>query len=182
MRLPKRLVASIRQLKRLPRRWRRSEYIADYPLVSTEKLRFADTDRNGHISNAVFAVCCQNARMELLMDSERLPFLSEVQFVIGRLDLEFRGEMHWPGTVRVGTRVVHVGRCSVRLAQALFVADRCVAVSKSTAILIAKDTRRPEPLPPEFAEFLQGLAGHSDWAAIMKRGAQHTLRAWSVRA
>ena len=42
-------------------------------VTTIEKLRFADTDRQGHITNTVFAVCCQNARMELLCDPKRVP-------------------------------------------------------------------------------------------------------------
>ena len=42
--------------------------LADYPICTLEKLRFADTDRNGHLTNSVFAACWQNARMELLYD------------------------------------------------------------------------------------------------------------------
>jgi acyl-CoA thioester hydrolase len=38
--------------------------LADCPICTLEKLRFADTDRNGHITNSVFAACCQNALME----------------------------------------------------------------------------------------------------------------------
>jgi hypothetical protein len=50
-----------------------SPTLADFPVRSVEKLRFADTDRNGHITNTVFAACCQNARMELLCDVQRVP-------------------------------------------------------------------------------------------------------------
>ena len=56
--------------------WRKPklpEDIGAYPIRSTEKLRFTDTDRNGHISNAVFAVCFQNVRMEVLSDPNRAP-------------------------------------------------------------------------------------------------------------
>ena len=38
--------------------------LCEYPVRSVEKLRYADTDRNGHISNSVFAVCSQNPCMD----------------------------------------------------------------------------------------------------------------------
>ena len=120
--------------------------LADYPLVSTEKLRFADTDRNGHVSSAVFAVCCQNARMELLTDASKLPLAAAQDFVVGRLELDFRHEMHWPGLVSIGTSVLGVGRSSIVIAQALFAGERCVALARSTVVLIATSTRRPAPI------------------------------------
>lgn len=131
----------------------------DYPIRTSEKLRFADTDRNGHITNSVFAVYCQNARMELLCDPRRVPVPPNRQFVVARLLLEFRAEMHWPGTVEVGTRINRIGRSSVMLNQALFVGDGCVGTSESVVVLIDATTRRPTPLPPQVIEALQPLRG-----------------------
>lgn len=129
--------------------------LADFPVTTVEKLRFADTDRNGHITNTVFGVCCQNARMELLCDPNRVPIPINTQFVIAKLVLEFRREMHWPGTVEIGTRVERVGRCSVTLAQALFVDKRCVAIAESVVALMDAITRRSILLPHETAEALR---------------------------
>jgi acyl-CoA thioester hydrolase len=131
--------------------------LADFPLVTIEKLRFADTDRIGHITNSVFAVCCQNARMELLSDPHRVPLPRETQFVIAKLVLEFRAEMHWPGTVDIGTRIERVGRSSATLAQALFVEDRCVAVAGSIVALMHTRTRRAVMIPDATAEALRGF-------------------------
>jgi len=142
--------------------------LADFPITTIEKLRFADTDRNGHITNTVFAVCCQNARMELLCDSERVPIPCNSQFVIAKLLLEFRAEMHWPGTVEVGTCVERIGRSSVNLAQALFVRDCCVAVAESVVALIGTMTRRPIVLPPETAHALRIFAQpNCNWGATV---------------
>jgi acyl-CoA thioester hydrolase len=182
MQLRKRAAVSLRHVQRLSRSLQRPEHLSDYPLITSEKLRFADTDRNGHVSNAVFAVCCQNARMELLSDSERLAVPPDARFVLGRLDLEFRREMHWPGTVEVGTRVVKVGRCSVDLAQALFVGTTCVAVARSTAILIATDTRRSAPLSPELAQQLLTYAAAPKGTASVTQLAHLALRRWAASA
>jgi acyl-CoA thioester hydrolase len=132
--------------------------LADFPTVTVEKLRFSDTDRHGHITNTVFAVCCQNARMELLCDPRRVPIPSNTQFVIARLILEFRAEMHWPGTVEVGTRVERVGRSSATLAQALFVGGGCAATAESIVALMNTTTRRSMLLPHETAEALRAMA------------------------
>lgn len=131
--------------------------LCDYPVRSVEKLRYADTDRQGHISNAVFAVCCQNARMELLCDPSRVPIPPDSQFAIAKLVLEFRAEMHWPGAVDVGTCVTRVGRSSVVLAQALYVGDRCVAVADSTVVLMDRTSRRSRSLPQETVQALNSL-------------------------
>ena len=151
MRTERELRNSSMSTKTLPPR------LADFPTTTVEKLRFADTDRLGHITNTVFAVCCQNARMELLCDPRRVPIPPNTQFVIARLVLEFRAEMHWPGTVEIGTRVERVGRSSATLAQALFVHAACVATAESVVALMDMTTRRSALLPEETAEALRGM-------------------------
>ncbi|HEU4381504.1 MAG TPA: thioesterase family protein [Hyphomicrobiaceae bacterium] len=131
---------------------------ADYAVITVEKLRFADTDRNGHITNTVFAACCQNARMELLCDRRRVPVPADTHFVIARLVLEFRAEMHWPGMVEVGTRIDWIRKSSLLLAQALFIERRCVAVAESVVALVDSTTRRSLPIPFETAHALRSMS------------------------
>lgn len=136
---------------------RQRPHLMDYPIRTAEKLRFADTDCNGHISNAVFAVCCQNARMELLHDPRRVPLPIDAQFVIVRFEIDFLGEMHWPGTVVIGTRCERIGRASLMLAQVLFADGSYAASARSTVALVDRTTRRAIPLPPETAAALQAF-------------------------
>ena len=145
----------------------------DYPLRTAEKLRFADTDCNGHISNAVFAVCCQNARMELLHDPRRVPMPIDAQFVIVRLEIDCLGEMRWPGTVVIGTRCERIGRTSVMVAQALFVDGSCAASARSTVALMDRATRRAPPIPFETAAALQAFRaaqGSNGVAPLCRQG------------
>jgi acyl-CoA thioester hydrolase len=154
--------------------------LTDFPVQTLEKLRFADTDQQGHITNTVFAVCCQNARMELLCDPRRVPIPDGTQFVIGKLVLEFRAEMHWPGTVEVGTRIERIGRASVTLAQGLFVNGRCVAMAESIVALMDTTTRRSKMLPHETSEALRAIAKLScdGVASAVVQDAQPAIHRW----
>jgi len=131
--------------------------LADFPIMTVEKLRFADTNRHGHITNIVFAVCRQNARMELLCDPTRVPIPPNTQFVIASLVLEFRAEMHWPGMVEIGTRVERIGCSSITLAQALFVHEAYVATAESVVALMDMTTRRSALLPEKTAQALRAI-------------------------
>lgn len=145
--------------------------VADYPIRTSEKLRFADTDRNGHVSNAVFAICCQNARMELLHDRSRIPLPVDAQFAIARLTLEFLKEMHWPGTVEIGTRLDRVGTSSITMGQSLFLEGSCVANAVSTVVLVDRSTRRATPFPHETASALRTLANGAHRTGSQGNGA-----------
>ena len=127
----------------------------DFPHRIVETLRFADTDRNGHITSSVFAICCQSGRLALLSDPAQQLTPPSSQFVLARLVLDYRQEMHWPGAVEIGTRVERIGRSSITLAQALFQNDRCVATAHSVAVLMNTTSRRACPIPLASAQRLQ---------------------------
>ena len=133
--------------------------LADYPLRTHEKLRYGDTDRQGHVNNAVFAVMLETGRVELLYDREAPILEASLSFVIARLEVDFIGEITWPGTVDIATRVLTIGRSSVTLDQALFQDDRCVARAKSVVVLTNDETRRSHPLSPAAVEHLSALVG-----------------------
>lgn len=116
-----------------------------FPAHTLEKLRFADTDQHGHVTNAVFAVCFQNARLEVLRERGLPPAGGLV--ILARLDIAFLSELHWPGEVIVGTRVDRIGRASLQLGQAIFSGGRCCARGSSTCVLVDRAGRRSMPWP-----------------------------------
>lgn len=133
--------------------------VADYPIQSRDKVRYADTDRQGHVNNAAFAVFLETGRVETLYNP-KAPIADEgASFVIVRLQLEFRAEITWPGDIIIGTRVLRVGRSSITLEQALFQEETCVAVAEGVVVHVDDSTRRSRPLSPQSIDRLKGLGG-----------------------
>ena len=68
---------------------------ASYPLWVADTLRYGDTDRQGHVNNAVFATFCESGRVSFLYD-DRLDLRgASANFVIVRLELDFRTELFY---------------------------------------------------------------------------------------
>lgn len=120
--------------------------LADYPLVTYEKLRYADTDRQGHVNNAVFATMLETGRVELLLAPGEPLHEPGCDFVIASLHLDFRDEVRWPGRVDIGTRVAKVGTSSLTLEQGLFQDGRCVATATTVIVQMNIESRRSQPL------------------------------------
>ena len=119
-------------------------------------LRFGDTDMNGHVNNAVFAVLAESGRVNLfrtrLGENER----EGTYFVVAKLVIEFKAELHYPGRVRTGTWIRHLGRTSLGLAQVIETEDgHLAATSEAVCVSMSQATRRPEP----FSEGTRALAG-----------------------
>jgi acyl-CoA thioester hydrolase len=133
--------------------------IETYVLRHTETIRYADTDRQGHVNNAIFATFFESGRVAFLYDPEKPLAPNGSSFVIARLVLDFRAEIHWPGSVAIGTRVASIGRSSFTLAQGIFQKERCVATAETVIVLMDETTRKSTPLTEEIVEKLQRFTG-----------------------
>lgn len=116
--------------------------ITDFPLQATDKLRYGDTDRQGHVNNAVFATYLETGRVEMLYTPDNPLAAPGCEFVIAQLVLDFRNEILWPGSVQIGTRVANIGRSSVKLEQAIFQDGRCAATAQTVIVQIDTTTRQ----------------------------------------
>jgi len=130
-----------------------------YPLRAMDTIRYADTDRQGHVNNAAFATFCETGRCVFLYDSSPPLLRAGAGFVIARLAIDFLAEMTWPGRVEIGTRVVTIGRSSFGLGQGLFKDGRCVATAESVIVQVDETTRRSTPLGEDVVKLLDSLRG-----------------------
>lgn len=131
--------------------------LSNFPLRTRERVRYADTDRQGHVNNAVFATFLETGRVELLYDPEAPLSDRDSSFVIARLVIEFHGELKWPGEILIGTRVLSVGRSSIRLEQAIFQHERRVATGESVIVQMDDKTRRARALSEHAVRRLASL-------------------------
>lgn len=57
----------------------------DFPLKATDKIRYADTDRQGHVNNALFSTFLETGRVEVLYNPELKILEQNASFVIASL-------------------------------------------------------------------------------------------------
>jgi len=126
----------------------------DYPLMTYDKTRYADTDRQGHINNAVFSVFLETGRVELLYNPENPLYDKDSSFVIVNINLSLLAEIKWPGTVEIGSAVLKLGNSSINFVQGLYQNDRLVANAETTIVHVDNATKRSKPLSIETRTFL----------------------------
>jgi acyl-CoA thioester hydrolase len=133
-----------------------NESIDQYPHLTTEKVRYSDTDLLGHVNNVLFAVFFEAGRIAVLF-GERALNLPGTHFVIVRTCVDFISELKWPGEVTIGTRVEKLGTSSIASRQALFQNGVCAAVSTSVMVHVDLASRKSTPLSAEARDFLTSL-------------------------
>lgn len=134
----------------------------DFPFRAFDKLRYSDTDRQGHVNNAVFSTFLETGRTSMLYDKSAPVVEPGTAFVLARLALDYRAELHWPGEVWIGTGVLEVGRSSIKLEQAIFQDGKLCANAETVIVMVDTSTRRSRPLPDSTAERLRGFIRTKD--------------------
>jgi len=129
--------------------------LEDFPYRLTDNVRFGDLDPNQHVNNAVFATYFETGRVTLMKDRSYGLTPEGFSWVMVRLDMHFRAELHWPGTIEMGLGLVKFGRTSVTFEQVVFSAGRCVASAQSVSVLIDEATRKPRRLTAEIVAAFQ---------------------------
>jgi acyl-CoA thioester hydrolase len=124
-----------------------SEPLLDnYPYRLTDNVRFADLDPNGHVNNAVYATYFETGRVTLVKDRRSGLWPDGLAWMLVRLDIHFRAELRWPGSIELGLGVARLGRTSTIFEQVVFSEGRCVASAQSVTVLIDERNRKPTPL------------------------------------
>jgi len=123
--------------------------LEDFPYRLTDNVRFADLDPNQHVNNAVYATYFETGRVTLMKDRSHGLVPEGLAWIMVKLDIHFRAELRWPGTIEMGLGVSKFGRTSVTFDQVVFSQDRCVASAQAVTVLIDEATRKPTPLTPE---------------------------------
>ena len=118
--------------------------------VTTQILRFCDTDRLGHVNNAVYAVMYEAGRAEMMAAAGFMDAGTGHGVVIARLELDFLREMNWPGEVRIETEIARIGTKSLHVHQRLLVAGHLTSRAVSVLALIDTATRRAVPISVEW--------------------------------
>jgi len=129
--------------------------LEDFPYRLTDNVRFADLDPNQHVNNAVYATYFETGRVTLMKDPSYGLMPSGVTWIMVRLDIHFRAELRWPGTIEMGLGVVKFGRTSVTFDQVVFCEGLCVASARSVSVLLDEATRKPTLLTADILQKFQ---------------------------
>jgi acyl-CoA thioester hydrolase len=123
--------------------------LKDYPHHATDTIRFGDLDPQGHVNQAVYLTYFETGRVAMFRTPDLGIGVPGLTFVMVRMEVDYIKELHWPGTVTIGTGVLEFGRSSFKVAQAIFRDGVCSATGIATAVCMDKTTRKSTPLPEE---------------------------------
>jgi acyl-CoA thioester hydrolase len=120
----------------------------------TERVRFSDTDAVGHVNNVAFAAYIESGRVAYAFDlAARVGDVGLTSMVLRRLDVDFLSEVHYPADLRVGSRLLHLGRTSLVVGTGVFADERCLCTASS--VLVVVGPHGPTPVPDAVRSLLE---------------------------
>ena len=131
--------------------------LADYPHRVTEIIRFGDLDPQGHVNQAVFNTYFESGRVAMFRNPDLGIGVPGATFVVVRMEVNYLKELHWPGTIEVGTGIAEFGRSSFVANQAVFRDGVCAAAGRATLVCIDLQSRKSRPIPED------AIARLSEW-------------------
>ncbi len=113
------------------------------------QIRYADLDTLGHVNNAVYLSYFELGRIEYLRRILDHFELEDINFVIARIEIDFRKSILFHHPLSLRTSVDRVGRTSLTFLQVLYNRENeeTFSTGKVTVVFIDKN-RRPVEVPP----------------------------------
>tara|TARA_R110000787_G_scaffold274979_1_gene383355 strand:+ start:199903 stop:200355 length:453 start_codon:yes stop_codon:yes gene_type:complete len=116
---------------------RRESFDAFTPVT----IRFSDQDSMGHVNNVSFAQYVEAARTMLIQGLLDRFDHAGLDFILARVVIDYKRELHYPGTVEVGGRLIRMGSKSLTSGYGIFLGDTCVATAESVNVFYDMTTR-----------------------------------------
>ena len=133
-----------------------------YGFATEEHLRFADVDANGHINNGAFLQLLENARVSYMRAIVRSG-LPRFRVVVGRLEIDFKRQMFFPGRATACARLLEVHERKCVIGHGLFDGDgQCTAVLKAVMVSLNEETHRSMPFEPAVRTALEKFSASKD--------------------
>lgn len=133
-----------------------------YGFATEEHLRFADVDANGHINNGAFLQLLENARVSYMRAIVRSG-LPRFRVVVGRLEIDFKRQMFFPGRATACARLLEVHERKCVIGHGLFDGEGdCTAVLKAIMVSLNEETHRSMAFQPAVCAALEKFAASKD--------------------
>jgi len=128
---------------------------ARYRIRAEDHVRFADIDMFGHCNNKSFAAFFEEARV-VLSEKAGLPMdEGDLGRAMVRNTINYLAEMRLGDQVRIGVRVLRLGRSSITIGSAIFRGDECTATEEAVLVLFNRATKQPVEIPGDMRRNLE---------------------------
>lgn len=126
---------------------------ARYPFECEIATRFGDLDTNLHINNVALASICEDARVRFHKASGYHAAITGATAMVASFAIEYLGQAFHPDPLQLHVAAERIGNSSYVIAQLVRQAERPIAFTRSTMVVVKDD--RAMTIPDAFRETVQ---------------------------
>ena len=110
-------------------------------------LRPTDRDEVGHVNNVIFATLVAAGRVDFIAARLEPHAAPGTDFWLARIEIDYQRQLHYPGSIRIGTGVERLGRSSITLGHELRTGDDVAARGLSVLVHVEPRSGKSRELP-----------------------------------
>jgi acyl-CoA thioester hydrolase len=126
-----------------------------FTFVMPLEVRFRDLDAMGHVNNAVTVTYLEMARTAFYRDVFGARHARDFNFIIARVEVDYRRPILFGEPCRVGLRVGSIGRSSFGFDYRLEASEEIAAVARSVQVFYDYERQAKIGVPDGFRERVQ---------------------------
>lgn len=138
-----------------------SELLQGYPVTIEIPVWWGDQDAFGHVNNTVFFRWFETARIAYTgrLGLPEMYRTRRIGPILAAVSCNFRRQVRFPDTVRVGARIERIGRTSLTMAHAAFSRSQAATVADGTSTVVLFDyaSDAPVPIPDDLRARIEAL-------------------------
>lgn len=123
---------------------------ASFPSILMLPIRFEDLDVLRHVNNVSVIALLQEGRVHFSSEMALPPLGDGLRTVVGAMNVEYAGEMIFPGLVEVRSGILAIGRTSYTFAQMIRQNGQSTVYSYVTMVIT--DAAGPAAIPEDYRE------------------------------
>lgn len=130
--------------------------------ITPIEIRFRDLDVFGHVNNGVILSYVETARIRYLVEIDiRSPQAgwNDIGFILAHINCDFRQPIFYGQRIEVGSRIVDVGRTSLRLAHRVEADGKLAAEGDGILVHYDYTSQRSTPIPAEMRVKIEAFEG-----------------------
>lgn len=140
-----------------------SDLLASYPVILDWPVQWGDQDALGHVNNTVYFRWCESARIAYLQRLGLGDWMEPTTLgpILAHIGCNYKRQLHFPDTVRIGSRISQLGRTSITMEHALVSLAQNAIVAESTSVIVVfnYETQKPTSIPQEVRAAIETLEG-----------------------
>jgi acyl-CoA thioester hydrolase len=139
--------------------------LSDFPVVIVLPVLWGDQDAFGHVNNNAYFRWFESARIEYFQRIGLLEMLAADRIgpILASVACDYRRQLHFPDTIKVGMRATKIGRSSLGLEHVVVSQkhDTVAAEGRSTVVVFDYRAHKSHPIPQALRQAIEGLEGRT---------------------